>query len=200
MNVKDNFNLFLRLLIEAAARIETHYFQLPVAGAEKPMFRERVYCYELYHQLRCVLGDGFPYKLDGEVDKAGHPILPPTLGHKKPDFIVHVPGQMNRNLVVIEVKPVTAPIGRIRDDLRTLQNFLLEGKYYRAIMLLYGNGEYDLPERLRIETDRWYQQCAERVLFMWHRGPTERPEIEPISPRINPPHVTMGSRCPACLL
>ena len=37
----------------AVSRIAHGYFQLPVADADA-LYRERVYCYELYHQLRCL--------------------------------------------------------------------------------------------------------------------------------------------------
>jgi hypothetical protein len=33
---------FLRLLAEATARIRPIYFQLPIAGVEDPIYRERV--------------------------------------------------------------------------------------------------------------------------------------------------------------
>jgi hypothetical protein len=102
--MENEFKHFMRCLEEAGRRIDRHYFQLDVAGSEESIYRERVYCYELYHRLRYVLGDSFPYKLDGEVDKEGHPIIRPRLGPKKSDFIVHVPGKMNRNLIIIEVK------------------------------------------------------------------------------------------------
>ena len=35
---------------EATAAIDAMYFQLPVDGGD-PVYRERVYCYELYHQM-----------------------------------------------------------------------------------------------------------------------------------------------------
>ena len=44
------FNLILR---EAAARIEPEWFELPIMGGNS-VNRERVYCYELYHQMRCL--------------------------------------------------------------------------------------------------------------------------------------------------
>ena len=52
---KSDFDCFMKCLREAGKRMDAHYFQLPVAGSEEPVFRERVYCYELYHQLRNVL-------------------------------------------------------------------------------------------------------------------------------------------------
>lgn len=38
------------LLIRATKAIEGGYFHLALAGGT-PVYRERVYCYELYHQL-----------------------------------------------------------------------------------------------------------------------------------------------------
>jgi hypothetical protein len=54
------------LLTAASVRIGPEYFQLPVADADA-VYRKRVYCYELYHQLRC-LPEGFPFSLGGEID------------------------------------------------------------------------------------------------------------------------------------
>jgi len=174
--MKRDFDRFMKCLKKAGARMDQHYFQLPVAGREKPVFRERVYCYELYHQIRNALGDDFPYKLDGEVDKSGHPII---RGEKKPDFIVHKPGKMNRNLVVIEVKPITVKddVGRLVEDLKTLQSFIDEAKYYRAIMLVYGDGKQKLPERIRSIVRNFSRRCKGRILMVWHRGPGEEPRV-----------------------
>lgn len=175
MNIESDFNYFSERLIEAATRIDSHYFQLPVAGAERPIFRERVYCYELYHQLRCALVDRFPYKLDGEVDKAGHPNIRPKIGARKPDFIVHVPKQMDRNLVVVEVKPINAKRRDIQGDIEVLKRFLDKAKYYRAIMFIYGNVDNKLPKRFQIEIDDLPRKYERRLLFLWHPEPGEKP-------------------------
>ena len=141
---------FINCLKKAIKKIDAHYFQLPIAGNEEPIYRERVYCYELYHQLRCMLGDGFPYKLNGEVDKSGHPLI---RNAKKPDFLIHQPGDMEHNLVVIEVKPITVKdkISELREDIETIKWFLNNANYYRAIMLIYGNGNGGLPENIKTE-------------------------------------------------
>jgi len=98
---------FLTALAGATARVPKHYFQLPVAGQREPLYRERVYSYELYHQLRVRLDDeGLVehYALSGEIDKGGHPII----RHRcAPDLVFHIPGAA-RNLVVVEVKPINA--------------------------------------------------------------------------------------------
>lgn len=42
---------FTQILRQATAAIAPEYFHFPIDGGD-PIFRERVYCYELYHQLR----------------------------------------------------------------------------------------------------------------------------------------------------
>lgn len=172
-NMHSDFKRFAESLDEAGKRMDKHYFQLDVARGESK-YRERVYCYELYHQLRCTLGNDYPYKLDGEVDKNGHPIIHPALGAKKPDLIVHVPRRMDRNLVVIEIKPVTVGMTGLRTDLEKLKGFLDVANYYRAIMLIYGNGEngeLDLPKEILDEVENFSE---DRLLLAWHHGPGEK--------------------------
>ena len=81
---------FLKLLTEATVRISPNYFQLPVAGREDPVYRERVYCYELYHHLRTFLEGERAlagYLLSAEIDNGGYPII----RRCAPDFVFHVP-------------------------------------------------------------------------------------------------------------
>jgi hypothetical protein len=74
-------------LLCASSQVGDEYFQLPVAGKEEPEYRERVYCYELYHLWRCHWPKGFRFSLCGEVDKKGHPLV---RGEPKPDYLVHI--------------------------------------------------------------------------------------------------------------
>jgi len=170
--MREDFELFVKALCEATRRMkDPHYFKLDVAGREDSIFRERVYCYELYHQLRSVLGDYFTYKLDGEVDKRLHPEIP---GDKIPDLIVHVPGEMKRNLAVIEVKSIEGAqrndMEELREDLKKLRLFLIEGKYHCAIMLIYGDGTRELPKAIVSEVIRYSRQYHKRILLAWHGG------------------------------
>ena len=90
------------------------------------MYRERVYAYELYHQLR-VRWPAWPYLLGGEIDKEGHPLIRGGLLHGvKPDMVVHIPGGMDNNLAVLEVKPATARTARAVQDLKKLTAFCSE--------------------------------------------------------------------------
>ena len=170
---KKYFQQFLECLMKAIKRIDTHYTQLLVAGSDKPIYRERVYCYELYHQLRCILGDAFPYKLDGELDKRSHLCYPDG---EKPDFVIHVPGKMEQNLVVIEVKPVTVKdkIKELRKDFDKLKMFISNDNYYRAIMLIYGNVNGDLPQNIKKEIE---SVRDEHILVLWHYELNKEPKI-----------------------
>ncbi len=128
---------FEGLLSSATARIADDYFQLPVADADA-VYRERVYCYELYHQLRCLWGD-FPFRIGGEVDKRGHPHFengPYALA--KPDLLVHVPKYMGRNLAIVEVKACDRPTQQFHEDLAKITWFCRHADYAGGVFLIYG--------------------------------------------------------------
>jgi hypothetical protein len=130
---------FLQCFNTAIQNISDFYMHFHIAGAPLPIYRERVYCYELYHQLRLSWGG---YSLGGEVDKTHHPLRQgPNLNRAKPDLLVHKPDDMDGNLVVIEVKPVVAKKTGIEKDLRTLTAFLHSGRYYKAVYLAYGGDQ-----------------------------------------------------------
>jgi hypothetical protein len=110
-DMKRQFAEFERKLATACERIDAEYFQVPVKDAES-MYRERVYCYELYHQLRRDWRR-FPFGLGGEVDKTGHPLFRDgPYAASKPDLLVHEPGNMEHNLACVEVKPCIEEIWR----------------------------------------------------------------------------------------
>ena len=171
---EQDFQQFSKCLMKAIQNIDAHYFQLPVAKNDELIYRERVYCYELYHQLRLLLEDDFPYKLDGELDKRGHAIIS---GGKKPDFVIHVPGEMGQNLVVIEVKTLVAvksDINKLRNDFEKLGRFISEAKYYRAIMLIYGNANDNLPQNIKQEIESIQNK---KIITLWHYKPNKKPRI-----------------------
>lgn len=172
--MKIDFEFFMDSLGKAGKMVDRHYFKITVAGSNETVNRERVYCYELYHHLRNVLGDDFPYKLDGELDKINHPIIYDKIGAKKPDFVVHIPGDMAKNLVVIEVKPISTRIDRFRDDLNTLQLFLSNAEYYKAIMLIYGDDESNSIDRIKKEFRAF---SNEKLLLIWHKKPMTIPTL-----------------------
>src|SRR5208283_4747370 len=144
-------------------------FDLPVAGGENPIYRERVYCYELYHRLRLALPADFPYALNGEIDKRAHPLLRLVIGNLKPDFVVHVPGGMDRNLSVLEVKSSTCALDEFREDLEHLTLFLTKAQYFSAIALVFGQCSERREEQFAALFDAAFGDIGERyVLLLRH--------------------------------
>ncbi len=129
------------ILRQATNQIDQNYFHLNIDGGD-PVYRERVYCYELYHQMRLKWSPRTEYHLNGEIDKAAHPILKSLKSdHIKPDLLVHKPGYMSGNHAIIEVKHQNAQPRGIIKDLESLSVFLNVVGYERAIYLVYG---YDI--------------------------------------------------------
>lgn len=162
------------ILRKATKSIGKEYFQLPVAGRECPIYRERVYCYELYHHMRSCWPEGTLYSLSGEVDKGGHRLIRGNnLDRTKPDFLVHIPGQMDYNELVMEVKPSVSDGRGIEKDLKTLTAYRRQANYRRAILLAYG-GSQDSFERFRekvrsiVHEDRKEQIDLQLIELWWH--------------------------------
>jgi hypothetical protein len=126
---------FAELLRHATEAIAPEYFLLPVHGTDG-VYRERVYCYELYHQLRKLWPDNCHYRLNGEVDKRAHPYFCyfPAF---KPDLLIHRPGTGD-NFAVIEVKGAGAATRDIGKDLGTLTTFQATAGYTKGIYLIFG--------------------------------------------------------------
>jgi hypothetical protein len=164
-------NRFLELMAEATARIPGHYFQLPVVGKEDPIYRERVYSYELYHQLRTLLQaeDRLAhYALSGEIDKGKHPII----RRCAPDLVLHDPGRMD-NLVVVEVKPINAALDGIGKDLDSLAYFVSPDVHYQlGVELVYGDDDSAFSRFL----DVFREPGIPRLQLYWHRRVGDRAE------------------------
>ncbi|WP_245585436.1 methionyl-tRNA formyltransferase-like protein [Pleomorphomonas koreensis] len=136
-----------QILAQATASIEHLYFQLPIDGSD-PIFRERVYCYELYHQLRRLWPQETPFSLNGEVDKQGHALIKAKGARvASPDLLIHTPGSMDGNHAIIEVKPGSAQLNGVCKDIRTLSEYCTLIGYKRAIYLFYGGLPLPLIKR-----------------------------------------------------
>jgi len=159
-----------RVILEAAARqIGPQYFSLPVAGQAKEIVRERNFCAELHHQLRTLLEvEKFDLLLGAEIDKSGHPIIDMDV---VPDLIVHEAGNMDRNLCIIEVKPISGATDGFHKDIRTLGKFTANYGYHASILLVFGSHEEgDARIRAKLGADVSELRAA-RILVLWLREP-----------------------------
>jgi hypothetical protein len=164
-----------RILCQATERVPQEYFQLPIDGREDPIYRERVYCYELYHQMRSAWPPDSQYTLSGEVDKSGHPLIRGNgLDNAKPDFLVHIPGDMGGNYAVMEVKPINVSRKGLLKDLTTLTAFLNFAGYERAIFLIYGDSSFvHIQEQilLFVNEDARKEINVLDIELWWHSKP-----------------------------
>ncbi|MBN1786859.1 MAG: hypothetical protein JW806_00520 [Sedimentisphaerales bacterium] len=159
------------IIEKATAGISAEYFYLRIDGGDS-IYRERVYCYELYHQMRLCWPENSKFYLNGEIDKAAHPILK-ELGadYAKPDLLVHQPGYMKGNHAIIEVKSSQAEKKGILKDLETLSIFKNKVGYQRAIYLFYGNDLDGIPARVK-EISTQVDKLASIELWL-HREPNK---------------------------
>jgi len=181
MAIADDFQVFLDSLLAATQDISQEYFRLPIVD-DGFQYRERVYCYELYHQLRLKLPNDFLYKLGGEVDKSGHPIISKQCGDIIPDFLAHSPGFMGPgdNLAILEVKPIgQAAIGKngkLLSDIKKLQCMTsIENGYYRGIILIFGNGH----DGFKTLIQHYFQEHCnpDQILLLFHHQAGQPAEI-----------------------
>jgi hypothetical protein len=158
---------FLSILKEAVAHIEDRYFQVQTAfeNGSSLMYRERVYCYELYHQLRNAIPVTSQYTLMGELDKRAHEIIS---GSRIPDFVFHVPGTMDGNLVVMEVKRIDTS-DDLKTDFKKLLQFLEDANYKGAVHLVFGSGGGRIDRFREIAKQKLTGLTKGIFVLLWHK-------------------------------
>lgn len=147
-----------RILECATRNIDGKYFYVDIADGSS-RYRERVYCYELYHQMRKLWPADCVYTLNGEVDKRGHGLFKNTeVRDSIPDFLVHKPGFMD-NHAIIEVKRQNTNDCNMKKDIKKLEFYRKEMGYKRGIYIIFGHeagnsskGIKEIIEEMRIET------------------------------------------------
>ena len=137
---------FVEMIKGSLDNVGDEYYKITTTYESSGIVRERVFCYELYHQMRLVqsargLTD---VQIHGEIDKSGHIAFDRNSG-KNPDFVFHIPGMMQGNAIVVEVK------GKIEGnyqegidkDIVTLSKFTDNKHYYHSGVLIIYNYTYD---------------------------------------------------------
>lgn len=143
--------IFINLIGDALSLIKQEYYMVTTTYRPLGIVRERVFCYELYHRMRCLQEKR---KLDeihihGEIDKSGHDLFRDA--PQNPDFIFHVPGTMKKNWIVVEVKGnITGQYKEaVFKDIQTLSKFTNSCHNYRlGILLLYNYSLDDFKQLL----------------------------------------------------
>lgn len=108
------------------------YYKVVTTYSDEGISRERVFAYELYHQIR-MINNNSGLVLHAEIDKRGHHDFKKK-EQKNPDFIFHVPGEYNLKSVVVELK-VDLNAG-MKKDFETLDMFIRNFHYEYGIFII----------------------------------------------------------------
>jgi len=132
---KFSIDIFLKNFLDALNSVDQDYYRIETTYDPHGVVRERVFCYELYHQLRISLTNDYPYKIHGELDKHGHREIQ-RQNQKIPDFLFHIPGTHDENNVIVEVK---GSLNRhlIISDLVKIKSFMANVNYKFGVFLLF---------------------------------------------------------------
>lgn len=134
---------YIDLIKSAIKKVSPEYFNLTTTYELSGIVRERVFCYELYHQMRLLMKDDSPISLNGEIDKRGHPDFEEK-DRKNPDFVFHIPGTHEGNTLVVEVKGSLDDKKGVLKDFETLLTFVGKYHYQAGVFILYNHTYADL--------------------------------------------------------
>lgn len=114
-------------------------------GSERTF--ERLFAYELYHQMRLRWPNNERLVLHGELPKEYRDIA------EEPDIVCHIPNSDELNLAVIEVKPARSGASEIKKDLNKLHQFISPPLgYIIGIEVVFGSlGQLSRARRVILE-------------------------------------------------
>lgn len=138
------------IIEKALNNVGPGYYKIITSYSNSGIVRERVFCYEFYHQMRLVMGENPSLSLCGEIDKRGHYHFQPR-DRKNPDFILHNAGTFEGNELVIEVKGEMKK-EPIKKDFETLSTFIERYNYKIGFFILYNHSLCKFTEKFYI----WY--------------------------------------------
>ena len=166
----DLIEIFINLMVASLQEVRSEYFNLITTDEESGIVRERVFCYEFYHKMRCNMDETLGITLNGEVSKQSHQSF--LKEHRKtPDFIFHRPGTMENNLIICEVKgKLFEKKGTKADlikDFETLEAFVSRYQYKAGVFVLYNHSLEELidffpPEKL----SEMCNQCDDKIYII----------------------------------
>jgi len=202
-------DLFVTCLREALGRVGDRYYGgvqiesgssplLPKSTQERKTvleylrrYHERVFCYELYHQLRMLM-DASTNRFGGvflqaelrkdRIGRAVEQFLQVRALDKEylPDFLLHSPGNAEQQYVVIEVKcDPNLSFAGMKKDLKKIQQFIERYRYQLGIFLTVNTSAAEMEGILRKPGSlQWIRENLhdkESIIIMCGGGRTNRP-------------------------
>lgn len=144
--MEERVESFIQMIKDSLDNVGDEYYKITTTYRTLGIVRERVFCYELYHQMRLVQSDrGLnDVQIHGEIDKSGH-IAFDRNARKNPDFVFHIPGMMQGNAIVVEVKGKIEGTYQegVYKDIVTLSKFANNTHYYHSGVLIIYNYTFE---------------------------------------------------------
>lgn len=150
---------YVQAVIDSLNKIEQRYIKLSAVHKVDGLIRERVFCYELYHQMRQNISLNKLTVINGEIDKRGYP----EFENKNPDFVFHIPGSRNGNALVCEVKGNIRRPG-VKKDFESICHFIEKQNYKSGFFIVFNNSIEQLKQKagdvIRTFSTR---SCADKI-------------------------------------
>lgn len=156
---------------DALAEVGEDYFTIRAAYTPE-LVRERLFCYELYHQLRKI-SDGIGVQglyLHGEIDKRGHSLFDRS-DWRNPDFVLHMPGSMEKNWAIVEVKGNIEDRLAIQKDIETITTFVEEYGYKLGLYVIYGHSPDEATDAIMHAIDANKREFADGLSAYSNESP-----------------------------
>ncbi|MCB9093208.1 MAG: hypothetical protein H6620_11675 [Halobacteriovoraceae bacterium] len=178
--LRYNFDRLIKIIRESNKNIKESSFNFRVAGVEKPIKRERVYCGELLHQIRNRIYV-INYEINPEPNKVNHPFIEEECGAVDPDFIVHIPGEMSpmSNLAVIEVKQSSGNLNSgLKKDIQTINCMMdIENGYYGGVIIIFGELTSEKQKRVINDIQSQRSKNGKKIILILHKKAGVYPEV-----------------------
>jgi len=138
---------YIDLIKLALSQVAPEFFRIRTTYNHVGIVRERVFCYELYHQIRSNMQENHALSIHGEIDKSGHHDFLQQ-DRLNPDFVFHFPGTHEGNTLVVEVKGSLRDSKGLIKDFNTLLTFVGNYHYAAGVFILYNHSINELIERI----------------------------------------------------
>jgi hypothetical protein len=140
----ENIDEIIEVISEAYFEtVKNKYENFESAFSRFRRIQERIFSYEFYSQMRNIQESGKfeflkNFTIHAEIIKSDNPSE--KIHGKQPDIIIHIPGNNENNLLVMEIKRIDAPPENIKNDLKKLKDFIEDEilKYKYGILLIFG--------------------------------------------------------------
>jgi len=142
---------YIEMIQSAVDKVNRSYIEVDPKKDRNFVYYERIFCYELYHQMRCLQtqhSDLFEFKIHGELTKDRYE----GFGKVTPDFLIHIPNEVGKekNRVIVEVKTSKNNADEIFKDFEKLNKFIkMDNGYQYGVFIWVGEKLSDLHEEIK---------------------------------------------------